>query len=643
MEEEISLDEFTGNDSSNGELSADEFLDTKIQAPQLPPAVFVYNFLTFITPIPLIIFVSLFSGLFTFDEIKAIFTTPQVPLVIVTLILCPIITFFFMKRSFSKYDGSTEQIAKCNKLAKRYILFSFAIPLCFGLLLPPIITLALKSHSLFVDFGPIVLISISETLLPGMLYYILFMEHFEAYLSFLPLEEKFTSFKFVFRFTFVSFISSMCVVASTISPFFVDRNEGLKMSQIFWTKAFPIDIISTFFCVFDSWKQAYITKKKIVSISKFANSLAERDYTQSTVPVKSRDEFGLLANDLNKFFDITKHLLEEFRDTVAVSDSTADELAVNMMSTSTAVQQIVGNINSVSTQMAEQTGGVDAAKKALDVIMNRIETLNQGIETQSAAVTESSAAVTQMVANIQSVSKILERNTNSVNELTGASGDGRSKVEEAAQKTQSILSDSDSLIEAATVIQSIAEQTNLLAMNAAIEAAHAGEAGKGFAVVADEIRKLAEQSNSQGKTITDSLTKFAEAIKSVAQSTKDVEQQFTVIFNLAQEVKRQEEVIANAMQEQAGGSGEVLVAMKNISDATLSVKQGSDEMLDSGRQVVQEMKTLDDATKNMLTAMNEMASGTEHITSAISSVDDCSNRNKAGITNLGVEVQFFKL
>jgi len=45
----------------------------------------------------------------------------------------------------------------------------------------------------------------------------------------------------------------------------------------------------------------------------------------------------------------------------------------------------------------------------------------------------------------------------------------------------------------------------------------------------------------------------------------------------------------------------------------------------------------------MLTAMNEMASGTEHITSAISSVDDCSNRNKAGITNLGVEVQFFKL
>ena len=159
----------------------------------------------------------------------------------------------------------------------------------------------------------------------------------------------------------------------------------------------------------------------------------------------------------------------------------------------------------------------------------------------------------------------------------------------------------------------------------------------------DLIRKLAEQSNTQGKSITDSLQKFAESIKTVAGSTKDVENQFTIIYNLAQEVKKQEQTIANAMQEQSGGSGEVLIAMNNINDTTLEVKNGSDEMLESGKQIVQEMHSLDEATTKMQKAMKDMVDGTTEITNAISSVDDCSNRNRAGIANLGVEIGFFKL
>ena len=112
-------------------------------------------------------------------------------------------------------------------------------------------------------------------------------------------------------------------------------------------------------------------------------------------------------------------------------------------------------------------------------------------------------------------------------------------------------------------------------MNAAIEAAHAGEAGKGFAVVADEIRKLAEESSAQGKTITETLKVLSGEISTLSESAKVADEKFNIIFNLSEQVKNMSLRLMEAMREQENGSREVLTAIRDINTVTNQVNDGS--------------------------------------------------------------------
>jgi methyl-accepting chemotaxis protein len=384
--------------------------------------------------------------------------------------------------------------------------------------------------------------------------------------------------------------------------------------------------------------------KPIVDVSLTLKDIAEGegDLTR-TIKVSSKDEIGDLALYFNETLEKIRNLIITIKNQAVALFDIGTELASNMTETAAAINEITATIQSVKGRVINQSASVTETNATMEQITVNIDKLNDHIEHQSSSVSKSSSSIEEMLTSIQSVAKTMVKNAENVKELADASEVGRTGLQEVATDIQEIAKESEGLLEINAVMQNIASQTNLLSMNAAIEAAHAGDVGKGFAVVADEIRKLAENSGAQSKTISTVLKKIKDSIDKITKSTDAVLNKFEAIDGGVKTVSEQQGYVSSSLEELNTGSKQILDTLGQLNDITRMVKNGSVEMLEGSKEVIQESTNLEMVTHELSNGMSEMAIGAEHINIAVHRVNTISGENKNNIDILVKEIAKFKV
>lgn len=359
--------------------------------------------------------------------------------------------------------------------------------------------------------------------------------------------------------------------------------------------------------------------------------------------IKHDDEVGEMYGGMNEFIDKQYHIISDMKQTYEALNETGETLATSSQQSAGAVSEIMANIASVKGSVEKQTGALSTVQEAIKESLNAFEELDNLIKSNAAEIIESSAAIEEMVGNIGSVSGSVEKMTNEFEVLLDITGKTKKRQDEVAKQIAEMAKQSEHLAEANSVISNIANQTNLLAMNAAIEAAHAGESGKGFSVVADEIRKLAESSSVQSKSIKAELDNITKVIHSIVDSSKLSVEEFALITEKVSGTDNLVHEIDAAMNEQNEASQQVLAALKAMNDSTNNVQSTSKTMFAAARKVKDETDNLGIISESVEGSMDEMSLGISDITQSTQHVSDVAASTKENIERIKKILEQFKI
>lgn len=373
-----------------------------------------------------------------------------------------------------------------------------------------------------------------------------------------------------------------------ITVAYVPNKEILKDLNDLTKKMIQISIVGVLVLIIFMERLIHMIVKPIKQLSHHINNMTNGDFSIE-VKVKTKDEIGVMADELRKFIITMQAIMKQIND-----------ISANLTNQSINSAQIAQKLSEASNN---QSSSMNETTIAIHELTQSIAEVAESANGLSLLVSDTRETGEQVKEKMKHVVIDSDKGHNNMEKVVSSMKLVSKKMDYLEQSADKMNHSVDNIRSIVTLIGNIAEETNLLSLNASIEAARAGESGRGFSVVADQIGKLAMTSKNAVKEIADLTNNISELVGQTVIGTKEnvlAMKDSTIIVNEAGEtferifhhissteievsgmVEKVEQVndiasgLAGITQEQSAGSEEILASTETLKENASLVSKSS--------------------------------------------------------------------